>query len=368
MVNMKVGKWLLPLVAISLLIACNRKQKQAEPQIRLLTEAVYASGVLVPENEYKVFSQTDGFIESALVKEGDTVKKGQLLFKLTNENERVQVNAAADALAKTVPVVAPDAPVNKDLESRVASAKIRLQNDELQYNRYKRVYEENAIAASTYEKFKLQFETSQQELNGLQEQLQQQKLSAALQYQQANNLLQIARTSNANGLLKSYADGIVYDLYKQKGDLITPNEPLALIGSGKMIARLLIDEDDLNKIKLRQEVLITLDAFPDKIFHARVEKIYPLLNKQEQSFRVDAFFEEDMPFKLYGLNIEANIVIKERTSVMVIPKTALFGGDSVMVDEAGLLSKVKIHKGAEDKDYVQVLEGLNNESEIITQP
>jgi HlyD family secretion protein len=139
MVNMKVGKWLLPLVAISLLIACNRKQKQAEPQIRLLTEAVYASGVLVPENEYKVFSQTDGFIESALVKEGDTVKKGQLLFKLTNENERVQVNAAADALAKTVPVVAPDAPVNKDLESRVASAKIRLQNDELQYNRYKRV-------------------------------------------------------------------------------------------------------------------------------------------------------------------------------------------------------------------------------------
>jgi HlyD family secretion protein len=367
MVNMKEGKWLLQLVAIFVLMACNRKQKQIEPQIRLLTEAVYASGVLVPENEYKVLSQSDGYVQSALVKEGDTVKKGQLLFKLTNDNERVQVNAAAEALAKTMPVVAPDAPANRDLESRVASAKLRLQNDELQYNRYKKVYEENAIAASTYEKFKLQYETSEHELNSLQEQLQQQKLSAALQYQQANNLLQIARTSNANGLLKSYADGIVYDIYKQKGDLITPNEPLALIGSGKMIAKLLVDEDDLNKIKLNQEVLITLDAFQDKVFHARVAKIYPLLNKQEQSFRVDALFEDGMPLKLYGLNIEANIVIKEKVSAMVIPKAALFGEDSVMVKNSSGLSKVKIRKGAEDKDYVQVLEGLNNTSEIITQ-
>ena len=349
------------------LMACHMKQKEAEPQIRLLTEAVYASGVLVPENEYKVLSQTNGFLVRALVKEGDSVKKGQLLFAISNENDQAQVKTAADALTKTVPVVAPDAPAIKDLESRVASAKIRLQNDQLQYDRYTRVFAQNAISASTFEKYKLQYETSQQDLLGLEQQLQQQRLSAALQYQQASNVLEIAKTSKATGLLKSYSDGLIYDIYKQTGDFVTPAEPIALIGSGKMIAKLLVDEDDLGKVRVAQEVLITLDAYPDKIFHARVEKIYPLLNKQEQSFRVDALFMDSMPVKLYGLNIEANIILHDKVSALVIPKAALMSGDSVMVKEKGMTKKIKIRKGAEDKDYVEVLSGLDRSYKLIIQ-
>ena len=51
--------------------------------MKQLTEAVYASGHVVPEKEYKVVAATDGFLENALVKEGDTVTKNQLLFRLT---------------------------------------------------------------------------------------------------------------------------------------------------------------------------------------------------------------------------------------------------------------------------------------------
>jgi multidrug efflux pump subunit AcrA (membrane-fusion protein) len=169
-------------------------------------------------------------------------------------------------------------------------------------------------------------------------------------------------------LLKSYTNGVVFEVYKQTGDLIAPNQPIALIGSGKMIAKLLVDQDDLQKIYNGQQILITMDAFPGKVFHAGVRRIYPILNKAEQSFRVDAVFEEALPFSMYGLNIEANIVINEKIKAMVIPRKALIHGDSVQVKEGGRLAMVKIKKGAEDNEYVQVLGGLTASSQLIIQP
>jgi HlyD family secretion protein len=350
--------------AVTCLMACKSKKKEIQPQIKQLTEAVYASGTLVPENEYRVVSSTDGFLQQALVKEGDTVRKGQLMFALSNDNQQAQVAAASGVVTKTLPVAADNAPAIKEIENRIAAAKIRLQNDELQYKRYKNLYDQNAISASNYEKFKLQYETTQRDVQSLEDQLQQQRLSSALQLQQANNQLVIARTSKSNGLLKSYADGVVYDVYKQTGDLVAPNQPIALIGSGKMIARLLVDEDDLGKIRQGQEVLVTMDAYSDKVFHARIQKIYPLLNKVEQSFRVDAVFEDEMPVKLYGLNIEANIVLST-AKTMVIPKKALLKDDSVLIKQDGRNIKVKVKTGVADGEYVQVLAGLNNSSTLI---
>ncbi|HTQ29063.1 MAG TPA: efflux RND transporter periplasmic adaptor subunit [Puia sp.] len=344
---------------------CHTRKKETAPMLRMLTAAVYASGTLVPENEYKVVSNVEGFLVSSLVKEGDSVRKGQLLFSVSNENQQTQVSAAAGVLKKTIPVTAPNAPSIQDLETRLASSENRLQNDSLQYQRYQRIYQQGAISSATYEKYKLQYETSQHDVQSLREQLKQQRLSAALQLQQASNELEIARTARGNGLLKSYTDGILYELYKQNGDLVGSSQPIALIGSGRIIARLLVDEDDLGKIQKGQLVLITMDAYPDKIFRARIEKIYPLLNKQEQSFRVDAIFEEPIPISLYGLNIEANIVLQEKARALVIPKKALLKGDSVMVRQGDHIAIVKIRKGAEDKEFVQVLSGLDSSVTII---
>ena len=355
------------LLAVTLLAACRQKKQEVQPQMRQLTDAVYASGSLVPENEYKVVSSTDGFVQKALVKEGDTIRKGQLLFTINNDNQQTQVTTATELVSKTAPVVAPNGPAIRDLETRLANAQTRLANDELQYHRYKNLYDQQAISASNYEKYELQYQTSQNDVKSLQEQLKQQRLQSDLQMQQASNQLQVARTGKANGLLKSYVDGVVYDVYKQTGDLVNINQPLALVGSGKMIAKLLVDEDYLAKVSIGQKVLITMDAWPNKIFRARIRKIYPLLDKQEQSFRVDAVFEDELPQQLYGLNIEANIVLHEKASVLVIPKKALLPGDSVLVKEDGRTTKVKIAKGASDDNYVQVVSGLNQSSVIIIQ-
>jgi HlyD family secretion protein len=356
-------------IAIVLVIlaaeSCKSKQQQIKPEIKELTEAVYASGTLVPEEEYKVVSTVEGYLLKSLVKEGDTVKRGQLLFSLGSNSSRVQEQAADALLQKTMPLATEFSPAIRELEGRIELARIRMENDSLQYERYKNLYEQDAISKSNYEKYLLQYQTASREYGNLHEQLKQQRLTAALQLQQANNQLTLSRTEVNNGVLKSFANGIVYDVYKREGDLVIPNQALALIGKGRMIAKLQVDEDDLSRVKDGQKVLITMDAFPDKVFRATVIRIYPILNKIEQSFRVDALPDEPMPVGIYGLNVEANIVIRENAKVLVVPRKAILPGDTVIIKEGKKTANVKINKGIEDKNWTQVTGGITEQTLII---
>lgn len=358
---------ILWLALILVATGCKKKQQEVHPEMKLLTSAVYASGTLVPEQEYKAVSGVDGYLQDVLVKEGDVVKNGQLLFTLSNEVRNAQEYGASAMVQKTIPTVADNAPALQQLQGQMDVARIRKTQDSLNYVRYKALYDQDAISKSNYEKFYLQYQSSEKDYRNLYRQYEQLRLSNALQLQQAKNQLAVATAQSDIGNIKSFVDGTVFEVYKKKGDLITPNQPIALIGAGQMYAKLLVDEDDLGKVQEGQKVLITLDAFPDKVFKAHVAKKYPLLNKVEQSFRVDAVLDEPIPGALYGLNLEANIVIAEKKQVLAIPKSALIKGDSVIIKKEGKEMKVKLRKGVEDEQWVEV-PGMDSNATIIIRP
>lgn len=346
-------------------IGCSSKEETTQPLFKKLTAAVYASGTLLPEQEYKVVPSIDGYLQETYVKEGDTVTKGQQLFYISNEVREVQEQGANAVVQRTVSTVNDNAPVFKELEGRIEIARIKKEQDELQYNRYKKLYGEDAISKSSYEKYYLEYQSSLKEFQNLQQQYEQQRLSGRLQLQQAENQLQVNRAQQNTGRLKSYVNGVVYEIYKKQGDLVTPNQPLALIGAGNMLARLFVDEDDLDKVYEGQQLLITMDAYDDKVFKAHIQKIYPILNKVEQSFKVDAVFDETLPVGTYGLNLEANIVMAENKEVMVIPRSALQKGDSVWVKKGKEEVKVPVKTGIADDQWVEIKSGLDKSSTII---
>jgi multidrug efflux pump subunit AcrA (membrane-fusion protein) len=335
-------------------IACAPKQETVKPETKTVTEAVYASGTLTTEKEYKVVSAIDGYLTDMLVSEGDSIKAGELLFAVKNNTRSAQEQSAAAMLEKTLPVVNDNAPLFRELENQMLLTAAKLQNDSVQYMRYKNLYDNAAISLSAFEKYRLQYKTSQTELQRLKDQLRGQRLSNSLQRQAALNQLRVTRTDNSNGLLRSFTNGIVYEIFKQKGDMVNINQPIALVGSGKMIAKLLVDEDDLGKIWIGQKAEIKMDAYPNKIFKAKIARIYPVLNKAEQSFRVDAEFTEPLPINIYGLNIEANILITENKNVVTIPKKAVMKGDTVLVQQAEKTRAIKIEKGIEDDQMVEI--------------
>ena len=104
----------------------------------------------------------------------------------------------------------------------------------------------------------------------------------------------------------------------------------------------------------------------DKTFEAVITKVYPKLNKLDQSFRADAEFVNDRVPNLYGLSLEANILISERKQIMAIPKDFLIGNDSVLVKRSNAeIKTIKIIKGIEDFDFVEVVSGLSKDDIII---
>lgn len=354
--------WLILAIAAT---GCKDGAEETQLQPKTLTAAIYASGTLVPEQEYKVLSSVDGYLVKALVKEGDTVSEGQMLFEVNSDVRQAQEQGARALVQRTLPTVSDNAPLLQELKGRIEVARIKMQQDSLNYMRYKNLYEQDAISQSSYEKYYLQYQSSLKDYNNLRQQYQQQQLAGDIQLQQAQNQLTLAQAQTGVGNLKSFVNGIVYDVYKKEGDLVTPNQPVALIGAGEMYAKLMVDEDDLHKVYEGQKILVTMDAFPDKVFNAHIRKVYPYLSKVEQSFRVDAVLDEPVPVGMYGLNLEANIIIAENKEVMVLPKAALLKGDSVVVKDGKDTKKVKITKGIEDDEWVEIKSGIDKNTTVI---
>jgi HlyD family secretion protein len=356
----------LVLLAVLALASCKNKTNTVKPQFQPLTEAVYASGALYPEHEYKVIANVDGYLQDALVVEGDSIHSGQTLFKLSSHTRDAQQAASANIYKITQANSQENSPVFMDLKYRIQTAKTKVGNDSLQFVRYKNLLAQNAISKSEFERIELQYKTSSNDLNALKEQYNRLKNSTYLDLQQAESNYKVITLQQGDEQVKSYIDGLVFEIYKQVGDAIKPNEPIALVGDrNKFMAKLSVDESDFEKIKIGQIAFISMDAFPGKTYKAEVNKVFPKLNKVEQSFRVDVVFIDPLPVKIYGLNLEANIVVNEADKVLTLPKKAVLPGDTVVVMNGKEKTKVKIKRGIENMEYIQVLGGVGPESEIV---
>ncbi len=362
---MKTTLSLLFLTAF-LSVACKRSPDGTSPAYRELTEAVYASGNVYPRNEYTVTADANGVLQQRLVNEGDSIRKNQLLFVLESATEDARQQAAANAYRQSRANLGANSPVLAELEAQVRNARTRVANDSINYNRFRELYGQNATSRAELERAELNYTLSR---NNLRAQLNTfQRSRDQIRLDVANNRSQLVSTEVAgkNTRIRSFVDGKVYEIFKEPGEVVRPGEQLALLGSGnRLFAQLAVDESDFGRIRVGQEVVLKADVYPDKVFSARVSKVYPKLNRTDQSFRVDAEFVGERPASYYGLTVEANIIISHNKHVLTIPKSYVIGNDSIWVEQDGKKQKVKFQKGAENFDLVEVKGGLSATSKLV---
>jgi multidrug efflux pump subunit AcrA (membrane-fusion protein) len=346
---------------------CTDKQQPVKPEYKLLTEAVYASGNLLPKNEYKVFAQADGVLLRKTVEEGDTVSVGQTLFELESDKQNIRSRNALEQYRIARNNTLQNSPVLQELEASMASAKARWQNDSVNYVRYKNLLENKAASRIDYDRASLAYQTSKNDYISLKNRYEKTRTQLQLELQNAETQYKLNVEQNADYAVKSRINGIVYEVYKEPGEVVKPNEPIALLGNpSEVYLKLTVDELDINRIKKGQKVLVKIDTYKNKIFKAIITKIYPMLNGRDQSFRVDAEFIEEVPRLYAGLTVEANIIIQQKEKALTIPKSYLIGADSVRIDQNGDSKMVKITKGIENFEYVEVTAGLDTSSVLFT--
>jgi multidrug efflux pump subunit AcrA (membrane-fusion protein) len=346
------------------LLGCDRDAEQTRPRLAPLTESVYASVSIQPEDMYEVYAAVPGLIASISVEEGDTVQVGQPVARIRSETQPLDLENARLELKEAQENYRGAANLLENLRAEIRAQEKQYRLDSLQYLRQRKLWDQQIGSRAELENLELRADQSRVQLFILRRQLQQKERELEVLFARSRNLLAKEQSRGQDFHILAEISGIVYQLLKQEGEYLSSQEPLARIGRGDaFVIDLRVDEVDIARVRTGQQIWISLDAFPGEVFPAVVDRILPMKDEVTQTFRVEGVFEQVPPVLYAGLAGEANIVLRTMEEALLIPVDYLLPGDRVQTP-AG---EVAIQTGIRNLEWVEVLGGLDT-STIILKP
>lgn len=357
---------ILVICILLILNGCTSKDEKINPSVKPLLETVYASGFVKAKDEYQVFADGEGYILRKHIEEGDEVKVGDLLYTLSTRQGQARSEIAKQNLQYARRTMDLQSPILNELKAALASAKTKKYFDSVNYVRYLNLWNQRAVAKIELDKMKLTFDNAKNEYELIVNRYKKALLDVENNLFNAKQQVTIADEDADKNQIRSMLQGRVFSLNKEKGEWVRRGESVAIIGqANSFFLTLQIDEIDINKVKVGQNILVKADAFPDKIFKARLAKIYPLVDVRQQALQVDAELIDALPQSFSGLAVEANIIIRENTKALTVPTQAILPGDSVWVEEKGKPLKKKVLTGIRTFDEVEIVNGVDSQTVVL---
>jgi len=296
-----------------------------------------------------------GRIEYLGVKEGDKVKKGQLLLKLWNDDQKAQaaLSQAQVALAG----------------KRVDEVCIAASNAEKEARRQSELRAKGFVSSSREEQARTDAEVRRASCD-----------TAKADVAQAEAKFRATRVEQGRVALYAPFDGTVAKIVGELGEYSTPSPPgvptppaIDLIDDSCLYVKAPMDEVDAPKIKAGQTVRVTLDALPGKQLPGKVRRVAPYVSAVEKQARtvdieVDFDHPEEKDKLLVGYSADVEIILDGRDQVLRIPTAAIQEGGRVLFFNAdsGKLEERRIKTGLSNWEYTEVLEGLAAGDRIVT--
>lgn len=348
-------------ISLSIFSCFPSEQESTYPELTSITESVYASGLIKAVNQYEAFANNTGPIQEIFVKEGDLVEEGTPILAIYNERERL--NRENAELAQVFDDYQQNQSKLRDLQLTIDFAKSKMQNDSMLFVRQKNLWEKNIGTAVDLEQRRLSFENSQTAYESALIRYQDLKREIEFNSKSASKSLAISRALESEFVLKSRIKGKVYALPKEKGEMVNPQTPVAILGSeNHFLMELQIDEYDISKIEIGQQVIVTMDSYKGETFQGIVSRIFPLMDSKSKSFTVEATFTKEPKVLYPNLSLEANIITATAENSLVIPRNFLIN-DELVINSDGDTIPVKI--GIRNFQFAQVLEGIGKETQLI---
>ena len=359
--NIKSG--ILVLCVIIFALACKSKEITYTVIPQHITESVYASGTINAVGQHEVFSINTGIIQKIHVQEGDVVKKGQVLFTLQDMTPKLQEDNAR--LAAAFAESNRKGEKLNEINDNILLAQKKLANDSTLYVRQKELWSQGIGSKNELDQRSLAFESSLSNLKALRSRYRDVKKELDFLSVQSQQQLSISSQIRKDYVVLSKIDGKVYKINVDAGELAMPSKALALVGDDMNFEiNLQIDEKDIVKLKNGQKAALRMDAYGDQVFEGTIEKIYPIMDEKTRSFTAIAQFTK-APDQLYPfLTVEANILYKEKSNALVIPRNYLINDSLVNMGNDQL---IKISTGIRDYQMVEVTKGLK-EGDLIYKP
>jgi HlyD family secretion protein len=342
------------LLVFLMLIACKEKQEKIKPIEGKITESVYASGTVKSKNQYKVFSTVSGLIAEVLVLEGDLVKKGDALFRITNTT--AQLNTDNAKIAADYASVEANTEKLNELSIAIDLANEKMQNDATLLQKQQNLWSQQVGTHNDLLQRQLAYKNAVNAYQTAKLRYTELKKQISFQAKQSQKNLEISKKVSNDFTIKSEVDGKIYSLLMEKGEMVNTLSPVAMVGDASVfLLELQVDEYDINSVKLGQRIVLKMDSYKGQVFDAVVSKINPIMNEKTKSFTIEASFVKPPPTLYPNLTCEANIVIQQKQKAITIPRKYLIEGDYVLLDNN---QKTKVKTGLKDYQKVEILSGI----------
>ncbi|HWX91367.1 MAG TPA: efflux RND transporter periplasmic adaptor subunit [Terriglobales bacterium] len=319
-----------------------------KPQRQDLASVVSASGEIKPKTYVNIGANAFGKITHLYVKEGDRVKKGQLLAQLENVQSSADVAATQASLeASRTDALAAEANENT-AKADLNRAKADTEKSRLDWDRAQGLFKDALISRAEYETRKATWQTSEAGLAQAEARLAQAK--AQVDSAQGHVVQTDATLTRASDVLQKtvyaapYA-GVITNLPVREGETVVigiqnaPGSTLMTLADMSIItAEVKVDETDIVNVKLGQPADVTIDAIPKKVFHAVVTEIgnnaivrstgvatsqSASASQEAKDFKVVVTLSDPPEDLRPGLSTTAKITTATRSHVVTIPIQAL---------------------------------------------
>lgn len=338
-----------------------------------LVSLVTASGEIRPKKYVDISSNIMGRIVALAVKEGDSVREGDLLVRIDSAQSEAETRASegqlqaalADAQGQQFQIATAEANYQRDQASlEVAEAElVQVQSNLKQarntFARVQQLHEENLVSREEYERAQTQVNALQAQLEASRSRVAQMEaqvkvMQTGIEHMKALHQAALGRVSQARAYLARSRDmlgktvitaplsGVITSLNIQEGEIAiigVQNQPgtvlMTIADMGVIETELKVDETDIVNVKVGQKAKVTVDALPDQPIDATVTEVGSSAIAPPGGVRSPGVAQEARDFKAVvqllrppaglrpGLSATAEIITATKKNVLAIPQQAL---------------------------------------------
>lgn len=341
---------IVALIALSKFGVIGNKEKGTEVEVALINtstivETVSATGKIQPEIEVKIASMVSGEIISLPVKEGQVVKKGELLVKINPDLYTSSLNRTIAGLSGS--------------KAGLTQADAQFNEAKLSYERNKILFQKGIISKADWDKAVATYEVAKAS-----------KQTAYFNVQSASASVNEAKDNLGRTIIYAPADGTISMLNVELGERVlgtqqmTGTEILRVANLNNMEVEVDVNENDIVKIKVGDEADVDVDAYLKKKFKGIVTSISnsassTLTSDQVTNFKVKVRIikesyqdlvvgkpEAYSPFRP-GMTATVDIITRSKSNVLNVPISAI-----VIKSDTAAVKGVKMVETPEEKNAV----------------
>jgi HlyD family secretion protein len=336
---------------------------------------VSTNGKIEPVNNFEAHAPVSTSVRRVLVKEGDSVKKGQLLVVLDDADARAQAARAQTQLkAAQADLSAAERGGNREemlsLDAQLVKAGTDRDSAQRNLDALKKLESQGAASAGEVREAENALARANAQLTFLQQKQTKRYSHAELARFQAQGAEAQASYDAAQDVLaksnvRSRFDGIVYSLPAKQGGFVAAGDLLLQVADlRKVTVRAFVDEPDVARLAPGNPIEITWDAVPGRVWRATVTaipstvKLHGSRNVGETTSIVD---NKDLKL-LPNINVGVTIVAAEHDNVLVVPREAVRMDDSkpyVLLVAGHELKRRNVETSLSNLTQVEITTGLS---------